>query len=114
MVASEMVGTPYRLGGETPRGFDCSGLVHYAYGQAGVSVPRLTREQYKGSRRVSLDQLQPGDLVFFRIRGGRLSHVGIYAGDGRFIHAPSRGKRVRYARLDNPYWRKRWVGAGRF
>lgn len=113
-VAYGQLGTPYRYGGASPRGFDCSGLVQYAYGAAGVSVPRTTGQQLRHARPVPLSALRPGDLVFFRLTGGRkTSHVGIYAGDGRFIHAPSSGKRVSYARLDNPYWRSRIVGAGR-
>lgn len=108
-----MVGTPYRYGGAGPRGFDCSGLVYYSYRKAGIAVPRTTGEQYRQSRRVKLSRLQPGDLIFFRISRDKLSHVGIYAGSGRFIHAPSGGKRVAYASLDNPYWEARVIGAGR-
>ena len=108
-----MVGTPYRYGGAGPQGFDCSGLVYYSYRKAGIAVPRGTGEQYRQSRRVKLSRLQPGDLIFFRISRDRLSHVGIYAGSGRFIHAPSSGKRVAYASLDNPYWEARVIGAGR-
>ncbi len=114
-VAMGQLGTPYRYGGRSPReGFDCSGLVQYTHRQAGIDVPRTARDQYKASRPVSRRQLRPGDLVFFRIDGRRVSHVGIYLGDGRFIHAPSSGRKVTTARLDDPYWRRHYTGAGRF
>ena len=112
-IAVDMIGAPYRYGGTSPRGFDCSGLVYYAYRKAGIHPPRTTTEQYRQSKRVPVSHLQPGDLVFFTISQGKLSHVGIYAGDDRFIHAPSSGKSVAYATLHDPYWRGRLVGAGR-
>ena len=112
-IAVDMIGTPYRYGGASPRGFDCSGLVYYAYRKAGIYSPRTTTEQYRQSKRVPVSHLQPGDLVFFTISQGKLSHVGIYAGDDRFIHAPSSGKSVAYATLHDPYWRGRLIGAGR-
>jgi len=111
--ALAQVGAPYRYGGSSPRGFDCSGLVYYSYRKAGMEVPRTTGEQYRQSQRVTLSSLQPGDLVFFRISRDKFSHVGIYAGDGRFIHAPSSGKSVSYASLTDPYWNTRVTGAGR-
>ena len=113
-IARDMLGMPYRYGGATPKGFDCSGLVYYSYRKAGIEVPRTTHGQYRQSQRVKLSRLQPGDLIFFRISRNTLSHVGIYVGGKRFIHAPSGGKRVAYASLDNPYWETRVVGAGRF
>jgi murein DD-endopeptidase len=112
-IAVDMIGTPYRYGGTSPRGFDCSGLVYYAYRKAGIHSPRTTTEQYRQSKRVPVSHLQPGDLIFFTISQGKLSHVGIYAGDDRFIHAPSSGKSVAYATLHDPYWRGRLIGAGR-
>lgn len=113
-IADRLIGTPYRYGGTSPRqGFDCSGLVWYAFSQAGYAIPRTTSGQFASSRRVSLGELMPGDVVFFRI-AGKPSHVGLYAGDGRFIHAPSSGKRVRYDLLARPYWQARIVKAGRF
>lgn len=112
-IASDMVGSPYRYGGADPRGFDCSGLVYYAYRKAGIQISRTTAEQYRQSKRVTVSQLQPGDLLFFTISRDKLSHVGIYAGKGRFIHAPSSGRLVSYASLDDPYWRRRLIGAGR-
>jgi murein DD-endopeptidase len=113
-IAHDMVGAPYRYGGSSPRGFDCSGLVYYSYREAGLQVPRTTGEQYRQSERISLASLQRGDLLFFRISRAKISHVGIYAGDGRFIHAPSGGKQVSYASLNDPYWKSRVIGAGRF
>jgi cell wall-associated NlpC family hydrolase len=108
-----MIGAPYRYGGTSPRGFDCSGLVYYAYSKVGIDAPRSTAEQYRQARRIQVSQLQPGDLIFFKISGNRVSHVGIYAGNDRFIHSPSSGKSVAYASLKNPYWRARLAGAGR-
>jgi cell wall-associated NlpC family hydrolase len=109
-----MLGTPYRYGGAGPNGFDCSGLVSYAYRSAGIRVPRSSGEQFRQAEKVPLSKLQPGDLLFFRLNPPKISHVAIYDRNGRFIHAPSSGKRVSYASLDNPYWRKHLVGAGRF
>ena len=101
-----MVGRPYRMGGAAPsRGFDCSGLVQFSYRQAGVAVPRTTRAQLRAAAAVSRSSLRRGDLLFFDQEGQKNSHVGIYLGDGRFVHAPSSGKRVRIDRLDAPYWR---------
>ena len=113
-VAVSELGTPYRYGGSTPRGFDCSGLVYYAYYQAGIRVPRSTTAQYRHARPVALKNLQPGDLVFFRTTHRSISHVGIYAGNARFIHAPSRGRVVSYDSLNDPYWKQRLVAAGRY
>ncbi len=112
--ARNMLGSPYRYGGINPRGFDCSGLVSYAYRQAGIQVPRTSAEQYRYAQKVALDKLQPGDLLFFRLSPPKVSHVGIYDRNGRFIHAPASGQSVSYAHLDTPYWRKHLIGAGRF
>jgi cell wall-associated NlpC family hydrolase len=114
-IAAKYLGTPYRYGGESPRkGFDCSGLVFYSFEQLGQKVPRTAAAQRKAAERVSRDDLEPGDLVFFRSSKGRVDHVGIYAGDGRFIHAPNSGSVVSYAYLDDPYYRSHFVSAGRF
>lgn len=112
-IARGQVGAPYRYGGADPRGFDCSGLVYYAYRKAGMAIPRTTTGQYRQSRRVALSRLRPGDLLFFTISRNKPSHVGIYAGNGSFIHAPSSGKSVGYASLNDDYWRKRLIGTGR-
>jgi cell wall-associated NlpC family hydrolase len=98
-----MVGVPYRYGGNDPRGFDCSGLVFYAYREAGVLVARTSREQLRTSHPLHVDQALPGDLVFFRT-SKRAWHVGLYLGGQRFIHAPSTGKAVVIDRLDEEYY----------
>lgn len=114
-IARGLIGTPYRYGGDSPKqGFDCSGLVYYSFDQLGVKVPRTAADQRKAAGRIKRDELAPGDLVFFRNGRGRIDHVGIYAGDGRFIHAPNAGKVVSYAYLDDPYYRKHFASAGRF
>ena len=104
--ALKMVGKPYRYGGSTPAGFDCSGLIQYSYKQAGVSLPRSTDELLRTSQPLRGAHLRRGDLLFFDQEGKKKSHVGIYLGDGKFVHAPSSGKTVRTDRLDSPYWRK--------
>ena len=113
-IARGMLGVPYKWGGNTPRGFDCSGLVHYAHKKAGTLVPRTAAALLRESSPVDFHALRLGDLVFFRLSGKKISHVGIYAGSGQFLHAPSTGKGVSYARLNNPYWRDRFVRGGRF
>jgi murein DD-endopeptidase len=104
--ALKMVGKPYRYGGSTPAGFDCSGLVQYSYKQAGVALPRSTDDLLRNSTALRGAHLRRGDLLFFDQEGKKKSHVGIYLGDGRFVHAPSSGKTVRTDRLDSPYWKK--------
>ena len=111
--ALAQVGRPYRYGGSTPEGFDCSGLVRFAYLAAGISVPRTTSEQYRAAHAVRMGRLVPGDLLFFRLDGREVSHVAIYAGDGRFVHAPQTGKAVETRQLDDAYYRTRLVSAGR-
>jgi len=112
-IAHEMIGAPYRFGGADPSGFDCSGLVFYAYRNAGIAISRTTSDQYRQSKRVQLSDLRPGDLVFFAISRNKPSHVGIYVGQGKFIHAPSSNKRVSYAFLDDYYWKQKLIGTGR-
>ncbi len=111
--ALAQLGRPYRYGGSTPRGFDCSGLVRYAYLAAGVVVPRTTEDQYHAAHQVKLSRLEPGDVLFFRIDSRRVSHVAIYAGDGHFVHAPKSGRSVEMRDLQEAYFRKRLVAAGR-
>jgi cell wall-associated NlpC family hydrolase len=112
--AMQYVGAPYRFGGSTPEGFDCSGLVVRAHELAGIRVPRTALEQHSSARPVPESALEPGDLVFFAARRGRVDHVGIYAGNGRFLHAPRPGRPVGYDLLDDPWFATRFVGAGRF
>lgn len=113
-VAQRYEGTPYLWGGATPAGFDCSGLVQFAYAEAGIpDLPRTVTMLQSITRPVTRTQLRKGDLLFFTLRNGRRPHVGIYLGDGQFIHARSRGKQVTRAELDTPYWRQRFTGAGR-
>jgi cell wall-associated NlpC family hydrolase len=106
LYALKMVGKPYKYGGSSPAGFDCSGLVQYSYKQAGVKLPRETGDQLRASTPLQGSHLRRGDLLFFDQEGRKKSHVGIYLGDGKFVHAPSSGKRVRTDRIDSPYWKK--------
>lgn len=111
-VALSLRGSPYRYGGEGPRAFDCSGLVQYSYRQAGFDVPRTTDAQYDAVDRVYLSQLEPGDVLFFRIDGIGVQHVGVYIGDQQFVHAPKTGSSVHVSSLEQRYWRSRIIRAG--
>ena len=106
--AEQYLGVPYVWGGESPSGFDCSGLVQYVYGKLGVHLPRTSFAQYNAGRHVSRSDLRPGDLVFF----DALGHVGIYIGGGRFIHAPHTGTRVQIGTLAG-WYSEHWSGATR-
>ena len=106
-------GTPYRAAGADPSGFDCSGLVQYVFWQHGVAMPRTVAEQFRAGRQVGDDRIQPGDLVFFRIGAGIVSHVGIAVGGGQFVHAPKERGTVRVESLAAPYWATRYAGARR-
>jgi len=113
--AKKQIRKKYRWGGSTPRtGFDCSGLTHYAFKSADIHLPRTAAAQYKHTKRISLSKMQAGDLIFFHTRRtkARVNHVGIYLGNGKFVHAPRKGKRVSIAKLSK-YWRRKAVGAGR-
>lgn len=110
-----MVGVPYRFGGRSPdTGFDCSGLVHYLYGEVlGIALPRRAQDMSQIGETVRRQDLTPGDLVFFDTLREPYSHVGIYLGKDRFIHAPSNGGRVEIVTLTNRYWHRRYNGARR-
>lgn len=105
----------YQSGGRDPStGFDCSGFVRYVFRHgAGAELPSDSASQYRTGKLVARQDMKTGDLVFFRVKGKRISHVGIYLGKGRFIHAPSKGKAVSISRLDEGYWSKRFAGAKR-
>jgi cell wall-associated NlpC family hydrolase len=113
--ALSLIGVDYRWGGTRPEtGLDCSGLVQYVFQQVtGITLPRTAQQMSRMGERVKLSELEPGDLVFFNTRRFAFSHVGIYLGDNRFIHAPARGREVEIATIDAGYWQKRFNGARR-
>ena len=111
-MAEEYIGTPYRSGGTTTDGVDCSGLTFGVYRRLGVKLPRTSHEQAYAGTHIDRGQLRAGDLVFFG-HGSSITHVGIYAEDGEFIHASTRARSVRYDRLDNKYFSNRYIGARR-
>ncbi|MGQ0545859.1 MAG: C40 family peptidase [Betaproteobacteria bacterium] len=113
--AVRQVGTAYHWGGRSPQtGFDCSGLVAHAFEEAwGLELPHSTQALRRAGQPVRFADLRPGDLVFYNTRGRPYSHVGIYLGDGRFVHAPRRGAKVRIESLETRYWRTRFNGARR-
>jgi len=106
------VGRPYQYGGDTPDGFDCSGLVEYSYAEAGVSVPHNTSALRSAGSHISLGDARPGDLLFYRFRGGAL-HVAIYLGHGKMVHAPASGKQVSVIHTDDHPWPDLFLGAVR-
>jgi hypothetical protein len=113
--AERFVGIPYRWGGENVvDGMDCSGFVRAVYNLCGLSIPRTSRDQYKAGESVAKDGLQDGDLVFFGSSEDSINHVGIYVGNGRFVHAPRRGEEIRVTSVDESYFEKRFVGARRY
>ena len=119
-VAEQEIGKPYSYGGEgaSGEGFDCSGLIQYAYGQAGIALPRTSVQQARQGREISRTDaaLRAGDILTFAERGTRVSHVGLYMGDGRFIHSASRGVQISTLGESDPngrWWYQRWVGVRR-
>jgi cell wall-associated NlpC family hydrolase len=114
MRALSLLDVPYRYGGRGPEGFDCSGFVGFVYGEAaGMALPRRAEDLGRVGAERARSGLAPGDLVFFNTLGRSYSHVGIYIGDGRFVHAPARRGRVRIDQLAEPYWTARYNGARR-
>jgi cell wall-associated NlpC family hydrolase len=115
MRALAMSELPYKYGGDDPRrGFDCSAFVRWVYREsAGFELPRTAAEQARAASIVASTQLLPGDLVFFNTGAREYSHVGIYLGRGRFVHAPSAGARIRIDKINQPYWMSRFDGARR-
>lgn len=113
--AVNVLGTPYRWGGSSPsKGFDCSGLVKYAFNDATFDLPRTSNAMASGhGEKVDRKDLKPGDLIFFNIKSRRVNHVAIYLGNDRFIHAPRRGKSVTIDTLKKPYWQSHYVVAKR-
>jgi peptidoglycan DL-endopeptidase CwlO len=112
-LAMGMVGARYRYGGTDPiEGFDCSGLAFYAYTQAGYSIPRTSQDQFRAARKIALGEAGAGDLVFFQDQA-KLSHVGIYLGDGLFVHAPASGEKVAVASMRSAYYQQHLVAVGR-
>ncbi|MFW0885992.1 C40 family peptidase [Pseudomonas sp. FP1154] len=113
--AVNVLGTPYRWGGSSPsKGFDCSGLVKYAFNDATFDLPRTSNAMASGhGQKVDRKDLKPGDLIFFKLKSRRVNHVAIYLGNDRFIHAPRRGKSVTIDTLNKPYWNSHYVLAKR-
>lgn len=113
--ALAQVGKPYRHGGRGPDAFDCSGLVAYVYGRAGIKLPRSTLDLYRSGEAIDRDEARAGDLLFYRFeeRKRAPSHVVIYLGDGEAVHAPVTGGAVRATRIDAPWFEKRYAGARR-
>lgn len=108
-IAKQYLGTPYRYGGTTPAGFDCSGFTGYVYKRAGIKLPRDARDQFRQLTEQKVPK--PGDLVFFKIDGSSISHVGIYVGNLKFIHSPRTGRSVEIADMRIAYWKTRYAGA---
>ncbi len=111
-VALRQVGVPYLYGGASSKGFDCSGLIQYSYRAAGKNLPRTTGQLWSATRTVDRKDMQIGDLLFFSIEG-KMSHVGMYLGGERFVHAPSSGRTVVVAQLNSPFYAKAFLRAGR-
>lgn len=112
--ARSQLGRPYKYGGASPQaGFDCSGLIHWSYKQHGVAVPRIATEQAKAGSVVKKSQLRQGDIVVFRISSRTGIHTGLYSGNGKFIHSPSSGKRIREDSMNDDYWKRRYISGRR-
>lgn len=112
--AKSQIGRPYKYGGAEPNtGFDCSGFILWTYKQHGVKVPRQAKDQAMHGKVVKKSQLQPGDIVVFRISGRSGYHTGLYSGRGKFVHSPSSGKKIREDNMNDDYWKRRYVSGRR-
>lgn len=114
--AVKNLGLPYKWGGQSPKtGFDCSGLIVYAYKMENITLPRTAKAQFKHGKAVGIKELQAADIVFFKNpKANKVFHAGIYISDGVFIHAPGKGRHVTYGRLANPYFKKHYMGSRRY
>jgi cell wall-associated NlpC family hydrolase len=110
--AHKYIGTPYKFGGRSPKGFDCSGLVWYLYKQHGVNLPDASHKQAGAGVKVKKDDMVPGDLIFFQTNG-KIHHVGLYVGGGKMIHAPGKGKKVVKTSLKDKYYRTHYATSRR-
>jgi cell wall-associated NlpC family hydrolase len=109
--AKKYIGTGYRYGGRGEGGFDCSGFVQFIFREHGILLPRTAAGQFEQGEKIDLSQAAPGDLLFFKIDHEKITHVGIYAGNSEFIHAPSTGKKVTIDSVEAAYWKTRFAGA---
>jgi cell wall-associated NlpC family hydrolase len=111
--AINSLGLPYKWGGQSPKtGFDCSGLIVYTHKKANIIIPRTTKAQFDNGRIIRKEELQIADLVFFQSHeAGKINHVGIYIGNGTFIHAPGRNRKITYGYMNNPYFKKNYLGS---
>lgn len=104
--ALSQIGRPYKYGGSTPKGFDCSGLVWWSYRQNGINIPRKTLDQVNTGKEIPFRLAREGDILVFKISFSAL-HTGLYVGNGQFVHSPSSGRKVRLDQISNKYWSKR-------
>ena len=114
-IAKSQIGLKYKFGGVSPKtGFDCSGFVMWVHKKAGISIAREAPDQFKRGKKVSKEDLRAGDIVFFETYKPGPSHVGIYDGNGRFIHSPNSKSEVKFTKMSNSYYKKRYLGARRY
>lgn len=113
--AKSQLGKKYKFGGVSPKtGFDCSGLAYWSHKANGITIPRMSFDQFKKGKKIKRKALKKGDLVFFTTYKKGASHVGIYTGQNSFVHSPNSNKSVEITSLKNPYWKKRYLGARRY
>ena len=115
ITAKTQIGNKYRFGGTSPKtGFDCSGFAWWSHKKNGINIPRMSSDQYRSGKGISIKNLMPGDLLYFETYKKGASHVGIYDGKGGFLHSPNSKRRVQRTRLTNTYYKKRYLGARRY